>query len=195
MNDDEAQDETMNCGLGVIERDLLQRELRRLPETMPPRVVWQRIEQQARAEGLIRDKWQSGKLQLLAGGAIAATVALLVLNIPSNVPPTKVVPEGTQVADSSNGIIAVRDLNALKVESRQLERSLRLLPAEPRVMKVSTATTIRDLEDRITAIDIRLNDRSASLDAEQEETYWRERVRLMNSLVRLRYAQAQRIAF
>ena len=88
-----------------------------------------------------------------------------------------------------------RDLNALKVESQILERNLRQLPDQPSVMKVSTATAIQDIEDRIAAIDYRLNDRTIRLDPRQEEIYWRERVRLMNSLVRLRYAQAQRISF
>ena len=62
-------------------------------------------------------------------------------------------------------------------------------------MKVSTATTIQELQNRIAAIDYRLNDRTVKLEPEQEEIYWRERVRLMKSLVRLRYAQSQRVAF
>ena len=53
MTDDEQQDETMNCGLNVAERDLLQMKLRQLSDTMPPRAVWARIEEQARAEGLL----------------------------------------------------------------------------------------------------------------------------------------------
>jgi len=33
------------------------------------------------------------------------------------------------------------------------------------------------------------------LSPEQDQIYWRERVRLMNSLLRLRTAQAQRMSF
>jgi predicted sulfurtransferase len=62
-------------------------------------------------------------------------------------------------------------------------------------MKVSTATTIQELQNRIAAIDYRLNDRTIKLEPKQEEIYWRERVRLMKSLVRLRYAQSQRMVF
>ena len=41
----------MICGLTADERDLLQQELRGLPDIMPPRAVWQRIREQAEAEG------------------------------------------------------------------------------------------------------------------------------------------------
>ncbi len=81
------------------------------------------------------------------------------------------------------------------VESRQLESDLRSLPDAPRVMQAGTALTISDIEDRIAAIDYQLNDPSYVMTAEEEEVFWRERVRLMKLLVRLRYAQAQRTAF
>ena len=50
----DKKDEEMICGLTMDEQDLLRRELRDLPETMPPRVVWDRIREQAEAEGLLR---------------------------------------------------------------------------------------------------------------------------------------------
>ena len=196
----EQQDNDMDSGLSVAERDILHRELRALPDTMPPRVVWQRIEQQARAEGLISGsrqfEWMRPEnMKWVAGAAIAATVAMLVLDFPLLRTP---IVDGENISTKVPTVVPnnmPRDLNALKVESQILERNLRLLPQQPSVMKVSTATTIQDLEDRIAAIDYRLNDRSTRLDAGQEEVYWRERVRRMKSLVRLRYAQAQQIAF
>ncbi len=195
MTDNDQQDDEMNCGLSVAERDILFKELHALPDTMPPRAVWQRITEQARAEGLIGGSHQLERMKWMAGAAIAATVAMLALNLPfggSPVDPGDVTFSNTPAVMESSG---PRDLNALKVESQILERNLRQLPEQPSVMKVSTATTIQDIEDRIAAIDYRLNDRTIRLDARQEEIYWRERVRLMNSLIRLRYAQAQRISF
>ncbi len=85
-------------------------------------------------------------------------------------------------------------LQALMVESRQLESDLRAIPAEPRVMRAGTAATIAEIEDRIAAIDYQLSDPEVSLSPEEEKIFWRERVRLMKSLVGLRYAQAQRNA-
>ncbi len=204
MTDNEQQDDEMNCGLSVAERDILHNQLQGLADTMPPRAVWRRIEEQARAEGLISGGWQPERMKWVAGAAIAATVAMLALNLPMILPGTDSNSVDAPGVDRTEDSITVptvvansgyRDLNALKVESQILERNLRLLPAQPRVTKVSTETTIQELEDRIAAIDYRLNDRTIKLDPTQEEVYWRERVRLMNSLVQLRYAQTQRIAF
>jgi len=193
MTNDE-QDDDMNCGLAVAERDLLQLKLGQLEDTMPPREVWKRIEAQARAEGLFVPSRTTERLRWIGGAAIAATVAMLALNLVLTTPPDEEAAFPT-VPPESTANDSIPDLNALKAESRDLERNLRLLPADPAVMKVSTATTIRELESRVAAIDLRLNDRSAGLELEQEQIYWRERVRLMNLLVQLRFAQAQRASF
>ena len=89
----------------------------------------------------------------------------------------------------------VRTLNGLMVESRQIERNLRALPAQPSLVRASTVATIADLQDQIASIDYLLNRPELGLSPEQEQIYWRERVRLMNSLLRLRTAQAQRMSF
>ena len=94
--------------------------------------------------------------------------------------------------ENNNGL---RELNALMVRSARLERNLRSLPSQPSVMRAGTAATISELEDSIAAIDSRLNYSGNSLSTEQAEIYWRERVRLMDSLLQLRYAQAQRVSF
>ena len=52
-----------------------------------------------------------------------------------------------------------------------------------------------DGELAIAAIDFQLNDPSVQMTEEETELFWRERVRLMKSLVQLRYAQAQRTSF
>ena len=49
----DKKDKEMICGLTADERDLLQQELMGLPDVVPPRAVWQRIREQAEAEGLI----------------------------------------------------------------------------------------------------------------------------------------------
>jgi hypothetical protein len=198
MNErNEQQDETMNCGLSIQEHEMLQQKLLKLEDTVPPRTVWQRIEEQARAEGLFapriteRTKW-------LAGAGLAAAVVLAVLNVPVSPLtdsgrqqfPTE--PEFAETAANSDDLQA---LNALMVQSRQIERNLRALPAQPSLVRASTVATISDLQDQIAAIDYLLNHPELQLTPEQEEIYWRERVRLMNSLLQLRTAQAQRMTF
>ncbi|MCH8071199.1 MAG: hypothetical protein IIA09_04555 [Proteobacteria bacterium] len=193
----EQQDETMICGLNIQERDVLRAKLCELEDTVPPRAVWQRIEEQARAEGLFapgiseRTKW-------LAGAGLAAAVVLAVLNVPI-VPVTDsgeqvgvTVPDYSDVAANNDDM---RGLNALMVESRQIERNLRALPAQPSLVRASTVVTISELQDQVAGIDYLLNHPELHLSPGQEEIYWRERVRLMNSLLRLRTAQAQRMSF
>ena len=50
----DSKDKEMICGLTADEHEVLRRGLDTLPETVPPRAVWERIREQAEAEGLIR---------------------------------------------------------------------------------------------------------------------------------------------
>ncbi len=78
----ETKDEEMICGLTADERDVLLRGLNALPDTMPPRVVWNRIHEQAQAEGLIRTTVTQRPSTWLAGFAVAAAVVLAVTVVP-----------------------------------------------------------------------------------------------------------------
>ena len=190
-----TKDDEMICGLTADERDVLQLGLRELTDTMPPRIVWERIVQQATAEGLIRTT-APRRSTWLGGFAIAATVVLAVFVLPkmqlAGTPDTL---SSVPAASAQNELITVTPLQALMVQSRQLESDLRALPEEPRVMRASTVATISDIENAVAAIDFQLNDAGVQMTPEEIELFWRERVRLMKLLVGLRYAQAQRTAF
>jgi hypothetical protein len=67
---------------------------------------------------------------------------------------------------------------------------LQRLPERPRIERVSTAAMIDTIEDRIQWLDFQLSDASDSgLNEEQTRRLWRERVELMDSLVKVRYAE------
>ena len=192
----DKKDAEMICGLTADEHDVLRRELRMLPETMPPRAVWNRIREQAEAEGLVKQDYMRKPMNWYSGVGLAAAIVLaavlvpVMMNSPST--PTAVTePQNSQVSNSTE----VNALQALMVESRQLESDLRSLPAEPRVMQAGTVATISDIKDRVAAIDYQLTDPDIQMTSEETEIFWRERVRLMTLLVRLRYAQAQRSAY
>jgi len=191
----DKKDEKMICGLTADERKLLHLQLNALPDVMPPRAVWHRIREQAEAEGLISQRpmrrpmtWHGG-VGLAAAVALAAVLVPLMMNTPE--------PEGLTEppVTTLTNTVPVNALRALMVESRQLESNLRSLPAEPRVRQAGTVATLSEIEDRIAAIDYQLNDPAIQMTAEENEIFWRERVRLMKLLVGLRYAQAQRTAF
>jgi len=191
----EDKDEEMICGLTADEQGELQRGLNALPETMPPRLVWQRIREQAEAEGLLRRPVSQRPSTWYVGVGLAAAVLLAVIILPrvgnSPLPDARTVPQ----AAMQSSPVELNAVQALMAESQQLESDLRSLPEEPRVIRASTAATLSGLEDRIAAIDYQLNDSGVQMTPDEKELFWRERVRLMKSLVQLRYAQAQRAAF
>ena len=188
------KDDEMICALTADEQIALRAGLAALPDTMPPRDVWRRIREQGEAEGLLgaaggvrrKTVWYAG-----IGAVAAALVAALMLPGLVQGPDMTIVPQNTGSPAESR----LTTLQTLMSESRELESTLRALPEAPAVQRASTMATITDLEDRIAAIDYQLNDASVDMSDEDRELFWRERVRLMKSLLQLRYAQAQRAAF
>ena len=95
-----------------------------------------------------------------------------------------------RVMSSTNGYAP------LVVESARLERVLAQLRAQPQIMNAGTAGTIAGLEDTLAALDEQLTFAAAGgVGPAERETLWRERVNVMNALVQVRYAQAQRTAY
>ena len=191
---EESRDEDMIYGLTLDQRERLAAALERLPDAPPPRDVWHRIRRQAEAEGLLHRPWVRRVSTWTVGGSIAAALVLAVFLAPGLLQAPEPV-YSTEPQNPPSNANAVNALQALMVESRQLERDLRALPERPRVVRAGTALTISELEDRIAAIDYQLNDPQIRMTPEEQEIFWRERVRLMKLLVQLRYAQAQRTAF
>ena len=190
-----GKEEAMIAGMTASEHDALQAGLRALPDTMPPRAVWERIREQADAEGLLVEHKQPARRPWYLGMGLAAAAALVAIAL--NPLQTTVEMEPGEIVPStlpSNPPIESR-LNVLRAESSQLEGELASMPAAPRVSLAGTAASIADITDRIAAIDYQLSDPEVQLSQDDEEIFWRERVRLMKLLVQLRYAQAQRAAF
>lgn len=78
----------------------------------------------------------------------------------------------------------------LVAQSQHLEDLLQRLPERPRIERVSTAAMIDTIEDRIQWLDFQLSDAPDSgLNENQTRRLWRERVELMDSLVKVRYAE------
>jgi hypothetical protein len=201
-NENNTQDETRDSVLSAYERENLRQGLSELSDTMPPRMVWQRIKEQARAEGLLVEPGLKHRVKWLAVAGIAAAVVLAALRMPEMLNPDSggqiagthklnPIPEFSEQSTPSNG----ESLNTLMVQSQQLEHNLRAIPYQSRLMRAGTAATVLNLEDQIAVIDYQLNHSAMRMNRVQTQNYWRERVRLMDSLVQLRYAQAQRASF
>jgi hypothetical protein len=83
----------------------------------------------------------------------------------------------------------------LVAQSRLLDDVLQQLPRRPAVERVSTAATIDTIEERIQWLDFHLSTAPDELDDQQAHRLWTERVELMDSLVKIRYAEARRTSF
>lgn len=174
-------------------RDLLQA----LPTFEPPPRAWDRV---AEASGAHLGSGWRWPLR----GAIAASVAVMALLLVMRAPqapeaplPSTIVAEMPE-AGTGGGLdrrLATPTYASLIAESAQLERQLNEIDYRPRLINAGTATTIAGLEDQIALIDGQLMYSRGGLQPRQTEALLQMRVDLMNALLKVRYAQAQRSGF
>jgi hypothetical protein len=99
-------------------------------------------------------------------------------------------PERVEQQAPATDVIETARVPELVARSQQLEGLLQKLPDRPRIERVSTAAMIDTIEGRIQWLDFQLSDaRDSGLNEEQTRRLWRERVELMDSLVKVRYAE------
>lgn len=148
-----------------------------LPEFEPPANGWEAVQAAHRQRG-------AGVSRGLPA-AIAAIVLAAVAGLAWQLQTTQreLIAVGPSAADA-----AVIAGDAVRVENARLEQLLAALP-EMRVMRGSTAFTVSQLEDRLAFVDDRLSRITLEPNApEHAERLWRERVDLLDSLVKVRYA-------
>ncbi len=122
----------------------------------------------------------------IAASLVAALSILLMQNLNSPVQSER----ETQVA----GPVTVAPVDQLMAQSAELESELRRVSYGARsVIDVRTADTIVALEDKLALVDYRLS--QGRLTQRQRQHLWQERVRLMDSLLRVHYARMQRNSY
>lgn len=165
---------------------LMSDQLKALPAIDPPRDFWRDIQARSAAP---RRRY---------GVFIAASVAALVLAVSSYVGTREQETEPYQIAtlDAPAEPASSAELQQLIAQSRELEALLAHLPERPQVERVSTAITLDSIERRIQWLDWQLaNGSGAKLDQRQAQRLWSERVDLMDSLVKVRYAESAPMVF
>ena len=175
--------------------------LRNLPDFAPPSDIWERIESAVKQPEHVatpaRSPWPRWGATLAAAASVAVVAVLWMspsVDLPGEITVQNPAAEIPQSGLAAN--LVTPRLVSLRDESRRLERVVAGFGEGPALVNVATAGSIADVQDRILWIDDRLS--RAGLDGlsiAQLEALWRERVKLMNSLAALRYAQAQRFAF
>lgn len=206
------------CRETLAELVLAKDELNRLPVQAPPRDFWLDIQAQAEQRKQSVNSTQKllryGALGLAASVLLAAVVFIDQGDVKTTVP----IPAGTSesvIDDNTTGInntVADNDtdrtkttlsdttgtgsgLDTLISRSAQLEAVLHALPQRPGIVRASTADLITGLQDGVALIDYQLNLNADKLSPDQSRQLWQQRVDFMNSLVNVRYAESQRVAY
>ena len=169
----------------------LRADMQALPQFEPPERAWEQIQLTIpeRNRG-----WRARKVGLAATAAAAITLTVITLVAGYFDRRSDAATELANVQAPAEAVIPhVEDLVA---QSQQLEQLLRKLPERPRIERVSTAATIETIEQRIQWLDFQLSHApEADLSEAQSRQLWRERVELMDSLVKVRYAEAGALWF
>lgn len=157
-----------------------------LPQFEPPAMAWDRIRQTIPER---RSALRPRRVGLAAAAVAAITLSVIALIASQSDRHNE--RGGPGLAEAEEPTIVTPHLDELVAQSQQLEQLLRKLPDRPRIERVSTAATIDTLEQRIQWLDFQLSTAPDSdLNEEQSRQLWRERVELMDSLVKVRYAEA-----
>jgi hypothetical protein len=90
--------------------------------------------------------------------------------------------------------LAADRLLQLRSQSQALEELLARLPRQPAIERAGTALPIDTIEAQVQWLDHQLLLSGEGMQPDAAENLWRERVAAMNSLVQLRYVDAQRVA-
>ncbi|MBF8269750.1 MAG: hypothetical protein HW386_1459 [Gammaproteobacteria bacterium] len=189
---------------------LARNELNRLPGQSPRRNYWPDI--LARHERGRQSRNYRRKLARYSGFGLAASTLLVsvlfiyqtndadngTVVLDSTAAPAKSVAEDNVPPDDQLASIAKSvepELNTLIARSARLEAALHALPQRPHVARASTSDLITGLQDGVALIDYQLNFTAGNLPAQTSRQLWQQRVDLMNSLVNVRYAEAQQVAY
>jgi hypothetical protein len=169
----------------------MRRRLAALPAVDAPRDGWVRL--QARIDPIPRratPRHRGGLAAIAASCALLGVLAgVLLRETGSGAPQLVAAPEAVVPPQTLDSIEELRD------RSRVLEEVLAALPARPSVGRAGTVVPIDTLQAQVQWVDHQLSVVGATHAApDLRERLWRERVEIMNTLVQLRYVEAQRVA-
>lgn len=188
----------------------LRESLRSLPEAPAPD-LWRAISARVNTPEVVSQSkpdrygyWLTVAASAVLIAALAVTMKLRqeIMTSPISPPPAVAVasypaisPDDAAAADPVLSSGAEPGLVELVNRSHALETALRALPERRSVQRAGTTATIMGLEDGVALIDYRLTREGRQLDTTQSRDLWQRRVDLLNSLVNVRYAEAQPAAY
>jgi hypothetical protein len=185
-------DQCPQCTRELQQLSTARSRLRELPLFDAPPDAWARIRR--RVAGPAEKAARPNRIAAAAAAAFSLLAALiLVIRIDGSQTAAVIEPQPRQASAAAPAEPPVATLIA---QSQELEQLLQALPQRPLIERVSTAATLDAIEQRIQWLDFQLSYApEGSFDDAQAQRLWRERVELMDSLVKVRYAEAKRMSF
>ncbi|HKE96790.1 MAG TPA: hypothetical protein VKB34_20945 [Povalibacter sp.] len=172
-----------DCAAELARLRRIQQRMESLPQAEPPAMAWEQIQARTHSQPV------PGRARVTGAAAAAVIVAVISgltirhLDSTSQPPLASAGGERPPVAD-------VVPLEHLVAQSRELDEMLQYLPERPSVERVAMAATIDSIEQRVQWLDQQLSYApDTGLNDAQTYRLWRERVDLMDSLVKVRYAE------
>lgn len=180
------------CAAQLESLERTRQRLRELP-LIEPTLSWSDIQRRASAASPASKSSGARRMRTLIGFAVAASVAMVALLIGTLRDDTtgSEAPEARAATTSDREASTTVELASLIDRSRRLDALLQTMPARPHVERVTMAATLDTMEERVQWLDYQLAYAGGELDPSQSQRLWQERVELMDSLVKVRYAQAR----
>jgi hypothetical protein len=166
------------CRAQLVQVRAVQDGLRALGPLVPPAAGWADARSRFERRGEIESQKPTPLAYAMAASLLAvAFAAMLFVHQPRG-------------SVALRAAAAPAPLDGLVAENARLEAYLADLP-QRRTTRVGTAYTVAAIEDRLAVVDDRITAVALEPNApEVAEDLWRERLTLMNSLVRVHYANA-----
>lgn len=176
------------CARELARLRLTQASLRSLPELQAPPYDAAALGARLRHARLYRS------IGTAAAAGVGALALLLAVTLGGN---RDQATTATRLDHESSSIARPEpELHSLVIRSQELESYLQRLPSRPRVERASTSIAIDSLQESIQWVDYQLSlADDVGLTDRQAARLWQDRVQLMDSLVKVRYAEAQRTAY
>lgn len=177
------------CAAELARLVRVQQRLQSLPAIEPPAAAWQRIAGRMHSPQVRRRS--RAPWAIAAAIVVAVAGAFLVSEVRAPGGQLPAVQLRTPSAPEKSAAIALEQLVA---QSQELDQMLQYLPERPSVERVTLAATIDTIEARVQWLDQQLS-YDTDLDDVRATQLWRERVDLMDSLVKVRYAEGAPMSF
>ncbi len=179
------------CSREISRLRSVQSALHALPALVPPPYDGAALQERLQRIRAYR------KTRIAAAAGICALAVALITSIyvvrPRDATEATSAPQETSVATAS--IDPMPEKLSLVIRSQELESRLRRLPRRPQIERASTSATIDALQSHIQWVDYQLSlSDDAGMTERQAAELWQNRIQLMDSLLKVRYAEAQRTA-